>query len=191
MRTDPGRDPATRPDLLQSLRGATQASHESLDRKLGALALDEQDSYTHFLSVHFAGISPLFAAFDRFVSDELAIDAPDFPEMLRADLSELGIDAGSLRRLEKHPDAQGAGLAYVIAGSRLGVAAIARGGYWGKSHECASRYMTDTKGLAIWRALVPFLQNGTYSPTRTRHACDAALAGFATFEAAFEVPAIA
>jgi heme oxygenase len=184
----------TLPDMLSLLRAATGPSHERLDASFGALALTRQSDLAQFLAAHAIGLAPLFPVFRPFIENELGLECPDYPAMLHADLAVLGIDAGALPALDvpaavlAGPEAA-AGVAYVVCGSRLGLAMIRQRGYWGESEGFRSTYMTDGRGHEAWKTLVPRLRGKPYTPAQAERTSAAALAAFETFTRAFDASA--
>jgi len=182
------------PDMLSLLREATGPSHERLDASFGSLDLSSQAGLARFLAAHLIGLAPLFPVFRAFVEEQLRLECPDYPAMLRADLAALGVDAGGLPVLEA-PAAVGAavgaaagaapGVGYVVCGSRLGLTVIRQRGYWGEARGFRSAYMTDGRGHEAWKALVPRLRGHAYTPEEAESARAAALASFDVFTRAF------
>ncbi|WP_236711197.1 heme oxygenase-like domain-containing protein [Novosphingobium barchaimii] len=142
-----------------------------------------------FLAAHAIGLAPLFPAFRGFVEERLGLECPDYPAMLRADLAALGIDVAALPVVDVPAEITGddaaAGVAYVVCGSRLGLTMIRQRGYWGEAEGFRSAYMTDGRGHEAWKALVPTLRGGTFTPAQAEAARAAALAAFAVFTGAF------
>lgn len=182
-------------DLLETLRGATGPRHESLDALFGALDLMARADLARFLAAHAIGMKPLEAAVRSFAKQELGTDLPDYGALLSADLAELGVNADRLpagpddaprdAAAPLAPDAA-AGIAYVVLGSRLGLAMMRRGGYWGEASGFRSRYMEDQSGQAAWKALVPVLRQRPGTGPAATAAASAAVAAFETFARAFD-----
>jgi heme oxygenase len=175
------------PDVLTLLREATGPSHERLDAAFGSLDLSKRADLAGFLSAHAIGLEPLFPAFRAFVEDELGLECPDYPAMLRADLDALGV--GALPSIAARPgigdEAGRAGVAYVVSGSRLGLVVIRQRGYWGEAQGFRSAYMSDGRGHEAWKALVPVLRSRTRPGMDVDAVRTAALAAFDTFADAF------
>lgn len=181
------------PDMLGQLRAATAPAHARLDAAFGALDLRQEEGCRRFLAAHAIALRALFPRFARFVQDELSSPCPDYPAMLAQDLAERGCEADALPLLDAPAPAMAgdaaAGMAYVIAGSRLGNAVIRRNGYAGRETGRPSRYMEDDAGHALWKALVPWLRARAFPP-RQRERCEAAaLATFTAFEHAHALSA--
>lgn len=177
------------PDLLSVLREATGPSHEALDAAFGSLALYTRAGLTRFLAAHAAGLAPVFPPFRRYLEDRLGLECPDYPAMLRADLAALGADGDDPATLAppalpQDPEVE-AGIAYVVCGSRLGLAVIRQRGYWGEAQGFRSAYMTDGRGHEAWKALVPVLRTRARTPAEVEAARAGALATFDLFARAF------
>ncbi|GAM03184.1 biliverdin-producing heme oxygenase [Novosphingobium sp. MBES04] len=177
--------------MLSQLRAVTRASHDRLDAAFGALDLGAADDCARFLAAHAVAVKGLDAPFRRFVEEELDMPCPDFPAMLAADLAERGLSMSALPAPEPdacvHAPCGGAGVAYVIAGSRLGNAVIRAEGYHGRETGLPSRYMEDDTGHAVWKALNTWARARSFGPSEERAVEAAALATFAHFETAFAV----
>jgi heme oxygenase len=180
-------------DLLSLLRQATGPSHESLDASFGSLDLTRRADLARFLAAHAIGLAPLFPAFRLFVEEDLQLACPDYPAMLRADLTALDVDADALPALETPaatlaPGGE-AGVGYVVCGSRLGLAMIRQRGYWGEAEGFRSAYMTDGRGHEAWKALVPHLRSQSADAAGTEATRRAAVAAFDTFAEGFALSA--
>lgn len=177
--------------LLSCYRVATKASHELLDSAFGSLDLSSRGDYARFLCGHAIGVEPIFGSFRVFVEDQLELACPDYPAMLSEDLARLGIDAGELPKVAPASVISESAAGYVLAGSRLGLASLARSGYWGRSNGLASTYMDDEQGLVIWRQLAAKLKQDIPDEARAKHEGAAAVAVFDTFREAFAASALA
>lgn len=175
--------------LLSCYRVATKASHELLDSAFGSLDLSSRDDYARFLCGHAMGVAPIFGSFRAFVENQLELACPDYPAMLSEDLARLGIDAGELRQITPAGAISQSASGYVIAGSRLGLASLARSGYWGRSNDLASIYMDDEQGLVIWRQVAAKLKLDFPDEARAKRESDAAVTVFDTFREAFAASA--
>jgi heme oxygenase len=175
--------------LLSHLREATSASHETLDGAFGSLNLSDRADYVRFLSGHAIGMAPLFDSFRAFVEDDLQFDCPDFPAMLRADLAALDIDVDRLPRVAASGPLSASATAYVVAGSRLGLAMIRKNGYWGRAQDLPSSYMEDDAGREIWKHVVARLKERVPDEGEAEREGAAAVAAFDTFGAAFAASA--
>ena len=77
-------------------------------------------------------------------------------------------------------------MTYVVAGSRLGIAALARQPFWARGTGGPSRYMEDQTGLALWRALVPWLRDARPDLRQCDHEAQSAIAAFGVFARALQ-----
>jgi|EndMetStandDraft_6_1072998.scaffolds.fasta_scaffold01421_4 heme oxygenase len=171
--------------MHEALRSATRASHEALDASFGSLDLRDEADFQRFLTAHFIGLAPLFPHYRTFVTEELGLAAPDFPGMLRADLARLDRGSSTLPTIEAPSPASAAGVTYVLAGSRLGLAMIRKRGYWGKDAGSTSAYMEDSDGIAVWRALTAWMGAQTPGPQALGEICISATLAFDVFRQAF------
>lgn len=179
--------------MLASLRAATGPAHRQLDSAFGALELAQRDELVRFLTAHAMALFPLSAAFRQFVENTLAVSCPDYPAMLMDDLTALGVDASTLPCLALTPGlvrdvaepAAAGGIAYVLSGSRLGMAVIRREGYWGHGQGFRSAYMEDEQGHQCWKALLAWLRTEGPAPAAGDAMLAGALAGFEVFAQAF------
>ncbi|NYH96826.1 hypothetical protein [Novosphingobium marinum] len=121
-------------------------------------------------------------AFEAFAGSVLDTGVPDYPAMLRDDLSDLGLSVAGVGAPAAPEGLHPAGVAYVVAGSRLGLASLRRDRFWGKSGGCASRYMTDDAGLNVWRAMAGWMRGARLPASEVSAICDSAVSVFALFE---------
>jgi heme oxygenase len=177
--------------LLALFREATAASHETLDSAFGSLDLSARSDYVRFLRGHAIGMAPLHAGFCAFVEGELHGECPDYPAMLRSDLAALGVDNAQLPQVAAPAALSPPATAYVLAGSRLGLAMIRKAGYWGRDHGLPSAYMEDDAGRAIWKDLVARFKAKIPDPAQAARESAAAVAAFDTFREAFAASATA
>lgn len=175
--------------LLTHYREATKASHETLDAAFGSLDLSTREDYVRFLRGHAMGTAPLFASFRTFCEDVLGTPCPDYPAMLRADLAALDVSTDDFAAVPPPGAMSPSATGYVISGSRLGLAMIARKGYWGQANGLPSAYMDDQSGLAIWKEAVARLKQDVPEEAEAVREREAAVAVFDTFRAAFAASA--
>ncbi|MCB2047392.1 MAG: biliverdin-producing heme oxygenase [Novosphingobium sp.] len=171
--------------LLALLRRATAVSHNSLDQKFSQIDLTSRKGYVRFLSAHLAGMASVFGFAREFAKAELGLDLTDFPALLRGDLAELGVPPIDIA-VPAPAVIEPAAITYVIAGSRLGVAALAREPFFGKSAGRGAGYMDDKAGLAIWRAHSAWLKNVHPGEAEGQRMAMSAIATFDCFAAALE-----
>jgi heme oxygenase len=172
--------------IHETLRAATRASHEALDASFGSLDMRDEGDFQRFLAAHFIGLAPLFPHYRAFVTEELAFPAPDFPGMLHSDLAANGMSAAALPAVtQQQQPASAAGIAYVLAGSRLGLAMIRKRGYWGSEAGRTSAYMEDSEGIAVWRGLTAWMAAQTPTLEEREAMCTSATQAFDVFREAF------
>jgi len=172
-------------NLRDHLRRATSLQHQSLDRQFGSLDLRVRKDFTRFLSAHSRGMDILQRPFAGFV-DQVGLTAPDLAAMLAADLADLGGAPGPRVPEGGMVIGSSAGVAYVVLGSRLGLAHLRHQGYWGAEHAVAQRYMEDREALALWKPLVAWLGAQPAIGVDADQAVATALDCFAVFSRAFE-----
>jgi heme oxygenase len=161
-------------DMRQWLRQQTAQDHERLDQLLGACDLSTRDGLTHFLMAHACGMASVAPVAARFVAQHLGQTMPDVCAMIAEDLADLG--APDVPLGDAMPDGGGAGAAYVLIGSRMGVAALRSRGVWSPG---SSRYMEDRSLLALWPPMLAWLRD---APADDADALATARASFAAFE---------
>lgn len=171
--------------MRQLLRHATASSHEALDQRFGSLDLTDRDDYARFLGAHFIGIAALAPTVRAFAADALGVAMPDYPALLADDLDALGVPAARLPRVIVPPALEPAAVAYVVAGSRLGIAGLSRLPSWGSRHAVARAYMEDVEGLHLWRALLGWMAARPLAPAAGEALVASAEAAFAVFAEAF------
>ena len=175
--------------LREILRTQTAASHESLDALFGTLDLGEREDFARFLSAHYIGLSALYPLYHAFVADELAMEPPPYPAMLRRDLAAMGRDAAHLPTISPGGDLDPLAVTYVLAGSRLGLTMLARKNYWGRRDARAAVYMDDTEGMAVWRSLLAKMAEPHPDAEAQARIVASANDAFAVFRHAFELSA--
>ena len=166
---------------------ATGASHDALDSSFTRLDLTEHDDYACFLGTHAIGLAALYDYHASFVRETLGMPAVDYPGMLLDDLAEIDITMEALPKIEILGDHEPAGIAYVLSGSRLGLAMIRKQPYWGATHGRASRFMEDESGIATWKAVSTWLKRQPGNGPLAEAASRAAMAAFDTYEKALRL----
>ena len=162
------------------LRAATAQDHERVDAAFGDFDLADRADYARFLTAQAAAFLPTEAAIER--AGPLAV-VPDWPERRRSalllnDLAALGIappEGEALGALESPTEVLGA--IYVLEGSRLGGAMLARSipdGY-------PRRFMTASDPVR-WRGLISIMDRCLISDEQRAAATTAARRVFALFE---------
>jgi heme oxygenase len=166
-----------------AIRTATAADHERLDGLFEAFDLADAVSYGRFLTAHAAALLPVEAALDGAGADRLI---PDWAgrrrsAMIRADLAALGLEAPELTAFGPlDGDAACWGAAYVVEGSRLGGALLARRVAPGLPRA----YLGAPQVKGAWRSFVEALDAALDADDRIGRATGAARETFGFFEAA-------
>ena len=177
------------PSLLSELRAATSAKHAHLDAQLGLLEREvTRERYEAFLRGSLLALEPLEAALGAFYVAESARSS-----LIRADLAELGSSLSNLRegRFQIENLAQAYGARYVVEGSALGGAVLARTFQKALGPSAGSmRYLTmhGDRLAEHWRAFMIELEGWgkVITPEMRSEACGTARAVFDLYEAAFE-----
>ncbi len=165
----------------QALRAATAASHTRLDALFGGFDLGVRDEYCRFLLAHAAAALSLEAALDAGGMHALL---PDWPQRqrasaLRADLDALGVTSPpALPASPLHGDGALWGAAYVLEGSRLGGAVLARRLAAGLPR----RYLAASALPAAWPQFLKQMDAALQTPSQLAAAVAAALSAFERFE---------
>ncbi len=111
------------------LRVATRAAHDRVDALFSSLDLADPADYRRFLAAQAAAFLPVEAALDEGGAQSLFDDWPTRrrADQLRADLDALGLaHPAPIDSPTFDTPAEMAGAAYVLEGSRLGGAVLAR-----------------------------------------------------------------
>ena len=129
-----------------ALRSATAAKHDAVDTAFGRFDLRDPGSYGRFLTTH-ARVLP---ALERALAACEAL--PPFPprtELLRADLDSLGLVMPDMMSVARpRSEAAAFGALYVIEGSRLGGAVLAKQ----VPASLPRAYLSAIHGPGGWRA---------------------------------------
>ena len=155
------------------LRVATRAAHDRVDALYSGLNLADPADYRRFLSAQAAAFLPVEQALDAGGAAALF---PDWPlrrraEHLRADLAGLGLALPSpIARPLFDGQAQVAGAAYVLEGSRLGGAILARSVPANLPHS----FLISPTGAGHWRDFLARLEQLLGSHVQREAAIDAA-----------------
>lgn len=161
------------------LRTATASEHERVDRAFGAFDLKDRAGYRNFL----------IAQAGPFLTAEAAIDAygpvtllPDWPErrraaLMRADLADFGVPAPQPEPLDLQSDAAVLGTIYVLEGSRLGGAMLARN----VPMDLPARFIRCAPEPKRWQGLIKVLDDHLITPDQRDMAVYAARAVFDLF----------
>ncbi len=165
------------------LRAATAADHDRLDGLFGRFDLGDAGDYGQFLAAHASAIGAVEAALDGAGMTRLL---PDWPSRRRgalvlADLAALGVPAvAALPPPAIADDAAAWGAAYVVEGSRLGGALLARQVAAG----LPASYLAAPQPKGAWREFLVALDAAIVSEEQYVRATAGACATFDLFEAA-------
>jgi len=173
--------------LRDRLRVATTDNHAALDAAVSGWRLQTASGYGAFLSASAAALSPLEHALERAgVGSWL----PDWPARARGaalaqDLAALGLSAPTSEPADVASPAFGAGLLYVLEGSRLGARFLARQ-VRAADTDLPLAYLTHGEGQDLWRSFLVWLEAIPKVGFRTDAAEAGARYGFQYFSDAFE-----
>lgn len=185
-------------DLRRILQQATNRRHKDIDALYSRFDLSSASGYISFLGAHLSALRACHPSIAEFCGKALHRDPPDFLSMIERDLDSVGGSGVELVQLRLSPVANdpgyGAGVSYVVFGSRLGIASLrkihAAQANDNTSPLDASLYFADRSGLELWNAFLKWSADvapgGGVSPS----AIEGALAAFDIFETAAQ-PAIA
>lgn len=171
------------------LRAATQEAHGRVDARFARFDLASPQGYRDFLRAHLAVLPDCEAWLDASDTAGLIADWPfrRRSEALLADAGRLGV-AGAMprsppRRL--HP-AEVFGMAYVLEGSRMGSAVLARRALANTDPQCraATEYVRHGEGQGFWPSFIVALEAADAVRANPDAAIDAARATFALFAGA-------
>ena len=173
-------------DARAALRSGTTADHERLDALFGGFRLDDPADYRGFLTAHAMALPAIERALDDAGFAERLADWPTRRRAgaIAADLTALGeampalLDAPALET----PAAQW-GAAYVVEGSRLGGAMLARG----VADGLPKAYLGTPQAPGAWRSFLQRLDEELREPLDITQATDAARETFAVFEQAARI----
>ena len=145
------------------LRAVTREAHERVDHRFSRYDLGDPEQYRGFLEAHHA----VLPACERMLEASGAANLVEGwahrvrTPALVADLVDLGAhparDAPTRKRLTP---AAAFGMMYVLEGSRLGGAILARRVLAGASIQCrgATRYLRHGEGLRLWPSFLAALE---------------------------------
>lgn len=162
------------------LRAGTAEAHERLDARFGRFDLADADDYARFLTAHASALPAVERALD---AGGMAALLDDWPARRRAGL--IAADLAALGRPVPPPlpapvpadPAALWGAAYVVEGSRLGGAMLARRVGAG----LPTGYLATPLPAGAWRKFLAALENALYSDSMRASATRSALATFAIF----------
>lgn len=169
------------------LRAATRGAHDRVDALFSDYDLSEPADYGHFLTAQAAAFLPVERALDAAGAADLF---PDWTQrrrasLLSADLDELGIPLPAPVALPPYatPGAI-AGAAYVLEGSRLGGAMLARS----VGHRLPRRFLSSPTPPGHWRQFLARLEQVLETDVDRDHAFLSARQVFDLFASAASVP---
>lgn len=181
--------PSSAGSLRSLLKNATADLHDVVDREFGRFDLNDADGYRRFIVAHWIAMQAAQAQLAAFARNHLNIEAPDFVAMIARDMEVAGITGIEGPGLSFDPvmaqdRGSGAGLCYVVCGSRLGIASIAKAllkSGTGSSQASESGYLTDRQGLVLWRRFLDWDNDTEFSPDEAEAACRTAIDSFEIF----------
>jgi heme oxygenase len=168
---------------LQTLRDSTRAAHETLDGLFGRFDLATASDYSAFLTAHAMALPALESALDKAGMATMLDDwtARRRSDALAADLAAMCVPLPDPLPV---PPAAGApaawGAAYVLEGSRLGGAMLARQVGDGLPRS----YLGTPQPAGAWRKFLERLGDALSEPEDAAAAGVAASQAFALFERA-------
>ena len=174
--------------LRERLRAATAESHAALDATVSAFGVETPAGYAAFLAGSAAALVPLELGLER-----VGVGAwlPDWPrrarrEALARDLAALELAPPASEPARIPSPAFGAGLLYVLEGSRLGARfLVRRAGAAGAPRA----YLTHGEGEDLWRSFLIWLEAIPKVGFWTDEAQAGARYGFQRFSDAFAAAA--
>jgi heme oxygenase len=165
-----------------ALRQATREAHATVDEAFGRFDLGNATSYCDFLIAHARVVPAVEAWLDAHQPDDMQpwTEVRRGPALL-ADLAALGIEAPAPISFDMPADiASVCGVTYVLEGSRMGGALLARR----VATDLPSAYLGAPSQVALWRAFFAGLDQHLATPEAVENACAAALHIFRIFKAA-------
>ena len=178
------------PSLRDVLRAATQGAHARVDAAFSRFDLTCREDYADFLTVHARVVPGLEQALDRAGAGALLADWPERRRggALLADLADLEapIPACAAAQVDFADPSEALGGLYVLEGSRLGGAVLARRVQRSADPRVrgAVRYLAHGERRRFWPSFVDGL-NAADGVRRAAAVRGAALA-FAGFQAALD-----
>ena len=170
-------------DARAALRSGTAPDHERLDVLFGRFKLDDPADYRAFLTAHAMALPSVERALDEAGFAALLEDWPQRRrgDAIAADLAALGAPVPApLQAPPLDTPAAQWGAAYVVEGSRLGGASLARGVADGLPHA----YLATPQAPGAWRKFLESLDKHMRLPQDIAQATETARAVFGLFEQA-------
>ena len=169
-------------DLRAHLRAATRPLHDEVDALYAAFDRRTASGHACFLRAQLAAWTALAAPWRGFVSSTLDCSAPDYPGMLRDDLAEIDQPCPADPFAVTAPAViEPAGVIYVLAGSRLGIAAMRKEPGWNDLYGRAGRFMNDQQGGKVFKALLRHFDADAGAQLDPGRLCEAAEMAFGLF----------
>jgi heme oxygenase len=170
-------------DARAALREGTAADHARLDLMFGGFRLDDPEDYRAFLTAHAMALRGIEQTLDAAGFADVLGDWPERRrgDAIAADLAALGAPVPSPLSVPAlaTPAAQW-GAAYVVEGSRLGGALLARSVPDG----LPKSYLGTAQPPGAWRKFLKSLDNALRFPQDIALAIESARAAFGLFERA-------
>lgn len=176
-----------RSDLRSYLRAQTRPEHDALDTAMSRFDLETERGYRAFLATNLLAWSCLAGHWESFLAETLRTDAPDYCALLEQDLAELGSDnANGLPPISPPHIACPGGMAYVLAGSRMGMATIRKRPNWGARTGRARRFVEDRAGPNLFRTVIAHLESLPQDKASRAASAESATLTFDIFRCALE-----
>ncbi len=172
-----------------ALRAATRESHDSVDEIFGRFDLTQEASYREFLTAHARVVPSVEAWLDAHQTADMQPwgEVRRWPA-LKDDLAALGIAPPAPTPFTLATDiASVCGVTYVLEGSRMGGALLARRVAPG----LPAAYLGALPQIPLWRAFFASLDAHLPTQDAVDRACEAALQTFRLFGVAGAVTATA
>ena len=175
--------------IRDKLKAATAAAHHALDERLSVFDLTARAHYRRFLEASAAALLPLEAALRKAGIADMFEDWPlrTRSAAITADLNQLGGTVNLLPLPAEPLDRCGVlGTLYVLEGSRLGAAYLARmvAASADPRVRAATRYLCHGSGQGLWRSFLDRLEREPVSAADERAMIVSAQQAFAMFAAA-------
>ena len=177
---------STRIGVRDKLKAATAAAHHRIDERLSVLDLTDTAHYRRFLQANAAALLPLEAALAQAGVAEIFEDWPvrTRSAAITAALDRLGGTIVPLTRPAEPLDRSGMlGTLYVLEGSRLGAAYLARivAASVDPRVRAATHYLRHGVGQGLWRSFLARLERESMSADDEHRMITGAQQAFAMF----------
>lgn len=173
--------------LRDDLRATTQPMHDRLDRRVANLDLAKRADYARFLAFHYIALRAIYPAIADFARTQLGVVPPPHLQMLERDLAAMGHNIAGLPALDCPQGINPVGATYVVAGSRLGLAAMVKGASFACANDHENSFVTDRDGLKLWQALLRWMDGHSHNVAEREHIRMGAIATFGLFETALSL----